>query len=151
MLSDFPITEIDADEMEQRIAELEDVIAPRLPGRRQLHGVLSHSSTRLSDLYGMQPVSDPAVKCEQFVDERLCVIVTLCDRWLTVSACVSWLNTKHDICSIVYYFTQHPMHHNTVKSSIAGKVSQKRSRYVSTAKNTETHTIMSTEPTDGTL
>jgi len=68
MLSDFPITEIDADEMEQRIAELEDVIAPRLPGRRQLHGVLSHSSTRPSDLHGMQPVSDPAVNSSSMKD-----------------------------------------------------------------------------------
>ena len=29
------------------------------------------------------------------------MFVTLCDRWLTVSACVAGLNTKHDICSRV--------------------------------------------------
>jgi len=36
---------------------------PRLPGRRQLHGVLSRSSTRPSDLHGMQPVSDIVKLC----------------------------------------------------------------------------------------
>jgi len=41
---------------------------PRLPGRRQLHGVLSHSSTRPSDLRGMQPVSDPAVNSSSMID-----------------------------------------------------------------------------------
>jgi len=54
---------------------------PRPPGRRQLHGVLSHSSARPSDLHGMQPVSDPAVN-------RRCVFVTLCDKWLAVTSCV---------------------------------------------------------------
>jgi len=34
---------------------------PRLPGRCQTTRVFSHSSTRPSDLHGMQPVSDPAV------------------------------------------------------------------------------------------
>jgi len=53
----------------------------RQPGRRQPHGPLTHSSTRPSDLQGMQPVSDPATN-------RRCVFVTLCDRWLTVYACV---------------------------------------------------------------
>ena len=47
---------------------------PRLPGRHQLHGVLSRSSTRPSDLHGMQHVSDPAVN-------KRCMFVTLCDRW----------------------------------------------------------------------
>jgi len=70
---------------------------PRLPGHPQLHGVLSHSSTRPSDLHGMQPVSDPAVN-------RRCVFVTLCDRWLTVSSCVvcqgggRWRHTVRSEC-----------------------------------------------------
>jgi len=65
LLLDFPMTE----EQEQVLADLEEIITTsvpmvclqadgpaatlRLPGRRQLHGVLSHSSTRPSDLHGM--------------------------------------------------------------------------------------------------
>ena len=40
----------------------------RLPGRCQLHGVLSHSSTRPSDLHVMQPVSDPALNSSSMTD-----------------------------------------------------------------------------------
>ena len=98
LLLDFPMTE----EQKHVLADLEHIIttslpmvcvqadAPaataRLPGRRQVHGVLSHSSTRPSELHGMQPVSDPAANSSSMTD---CVFVTLCDRWLTVSACVA--------------------------------------------------------------
>ena len=41
---------------------------PRLPGRCQLHGVFSRSSTRPSDLHGMQPVSDPTVNSSSMTD-----------------------------------------------------------------------------------
>ena len=41
---------------------------PRLPGRCQLHGVLSQSSTRPSDLHGMQPISEPAVNSSSMTD-----------------------------------------------------------------------------------
>ena len=44
------------------------VATPRLPGRRQLHGVLSHSSTRLNGLHGMQPVSDAAANSSSMTD-----------------------------------------------------------------------------------
>ena len=54
-----------------------------------------------------------------------------------IAAYVVWLKTKHDIFLIVYYFTQHTMHHNIVKAYIAEQTN------VSTAKNTE--------PTDGTF
>jgi len=53
----------------------------RLPGRRQLHTVISHSSTRPSGLHGMQPVSDPAVNSSTMTDV---VFVTLCDRHCVV-------------------------------------------------------------------
>jgi len=118
------------------------------PGRRQLHAVTRPAFSLIHKAKWPArnaTVSDTAVN-------RRCVFVTVCDRWLTVSACVVWLNTKHDICLIVYYFTQRTTHHNTAKSSIAGKVSQKtRQTNVSTAKDKETHATMSTEPTDGTF
>jgi len=78
MFSDFPIMEIDADEMEdghrttsvRMICVQADgpVATSRLPGRRQLHGMLSHSSTRPNDLHGTHPVSDPAVNSSSITD-----------------------------------------------------------------------------------
>ena len=131
---------------------------PRLPGHPQLHGVLSHSSTRPSDLHGMQPVSDPAVNSSSMTDGaclwHYAIDVLNANSSDIITACIVCVNkkTKHDIYSLVYYLTQHSMHDNIIKSSIAGKVSQKtRQTNVSTAKNTETHAIMSTEPTHDTL
>jgi len=107
---------------------------------------------RPNDLHGRQPVSVHDVNSSSMRDFA-CLWHYGIDGLNADSICLCCvIKHKHDICSILCYLTQHPKHHNTVKSSIAGKVSQKtRQTNVSTAKNTEPHAIMSTEPTDGTL
>ena len=67
LLLDFPMTE----EQDQVLTGLEEIITTSVRLvciQADVHGVHSHSSTRPSDLHGMQPVSDPAVNSSSMTD-----------------------------------------------------------------------------------
>ena len=67
LLLDFPMTE----EQDQVLTGLEEIITTSVRlvcVQADVHGVHSYSSTRPSDLHGMQPVSDPTVNSSSMTD-----------------------------------------------------------------------------------